>query len=323
MYADKCSNAIYFIGRWGFEKDFAQTVSPGASIEINFEGDYLLLHFNIDFNQQPFPHLWICIDNGVMTEVTVDRFIRINTENLQSSRHTAQIIFKGAVECQARWYSQLTAKISFMGAEADVFFEVNTKNRNQIEFIGDSITEGILIDAERRNSPIEANNRVYQDDVCASYGWLTDRMLNMGFVNCAFGATGTTRAGSGSVPPADEAYMYNYNGSQITHRQSKYVVINHGTNDAEASAEEYERKYRMLLKSVREYNPKAKIIAMSPFNGTYEHELERVIEKYNTDMNEKIIFVNSSHWIASEPLHPMREGHRAAANELTKVIKNL
>lgn len=46
-----------------------------------------------------------------------------------------------------------------------------------IEFVGDSITEGVLIDAECTIFTNDQLNRPFEDDVTATYAWLTAEAL--------------------------------------------------------------------------------------------------------------------------------------------------
>lgn len=74
----------------------ATTTAPGGMIEIAFQGENAILHFDIKTNQHPYPHLWIKVDNGAKIEVTLDRYLRIETDT--DENHLVTIIFKGAVE---------------------------------------------------------------------------------------------------------------------------------------------------------------------------------------------------------------------------------
>ena len=63
--------------------------------------------------------------------------------------------------------------------------ELPADERKTIEFVGDSITEGVLIDVDFYDkdsdfiSSQDQNNRCYQDDVCATYAWQTAEALNL------------------------------------------------------------------------------------------------------------------------------------------------
>jgi lysophospholipase L1-like esterase len=197
--------------------------------------------------------------------------------------------------------------------------------------VGDSITEGVLIDVDYYKgfvgaepaSYIDQNNRVYQDDACATYAWLTAERLNLRPIVMGYGAVGATRAGQGKVPPAAEAYPYNFDGSPITRPEPDYILINHGANDRGHSAEEYTEKYAGLLDVIRKMNPHAKIFALSAFCGGHHEALGKLIEEYNRANGTDVVFIDSTGWIPVEPLHPLRDGHNTVAEHLVPILKEL
>lgn len=67
--------------------------------------------------------------------------------------HTVRVIYKGAVEQQARWRAPLVGRIAFLGLEARREAVLEKDTRPVIEFVGDSITEGVLIDDGCRPYP--------------------------------------------------------------------------------------------------------------------------------------------------------------------------
>lgn len=99
------------------------------------------------------------------------------------------------------------------------------------------------------------------------------------------------------------------------------IVINYGANDASAPAEEYIKAYSGFLSLVREINPSAKIVVLSAFMGVYPKELGEMVEKYNSEQNDDVLFIDSAGWIPKEPVHPLRDGHRVIAEHLSKILK--
>ena len=151
------SKAVRFTGRWNIT-DSATTTAPGGMIEIAFQGNAAVLHFDIQTNQQPYPHLWIKVDHGAKIEVPIDRYIRIETET--NGNHIIMVVFKGAIEMQHRWYQPLIGKVSFCGFEAEQEGTLPDDFRKTIEFIGDSIIEGVLVDEEYKADSCDQLNRV-------------------------------------------------------------------------------------------------------------------------------------------------------------------
>ena len=171
---------------------------------------------------------------------------------------------------------------------------------------------------------IDQNNRVYQDDACATYAWLIAEMLNMRPIIMGYGAVGVTRAGMGLVPPADIAYPQNFDGSPITHAgQPSVIVINHGANDRGNGLVKYLEKYAVLLDVVRQMNPNATVVALSAFCGAFHAELGEMIAAYNEKNGCQVHFVDTNGWIPVEPLHPLRDGHRTVAENFVAAMKDI
>ena len=313
------SNAVRYTGRWNVTDEQAVTTAPGGIIEIAFEGNGAVIHFDIDTNQAPYPHLWIIVDNGAKVETPLDRFLRIETK--ESGNHIVKIIFKGAVEYQHRWYAPLIGKVSFCGFEAEKEGVLPEDNRKTIEFIGDSITEGVLIDFDYAPERIDQLNRVYQDDVTATYAYLTAEALDLKPIIMGYGAVGITKAGQGAVPRVSESYQYCYHNAPMDSCNADYIVINHGTNDMPKPPQEYIRGMEELLTLVRSRNLNSKIAVMVPFYGCFRSELSEFIPRYNKENNDNIFLIDTTGWIPQTPIHPVRTGHKIAADKLIEILK--
>ena len=322
MFLDIKSKAIRFTGRWDTNGDCAITTAPGGMIEVAYKGKAAVLKFNTEMNMQPYPHLWIQVDGGAKVETAVDRVIRI--EAPEDGNHVIKVIYKSAVEIQHRWYGPLIGKLCFTGAEVyGEEGELPEDNRKIIEFIGDSITEGVLIDEFYHFDQYDQFNRPVQDDSTATYAYLTAMALGMKPVIMGYGAVGVTHGGCGSVPKAADAYPYNFAGSKAKAQGSDIIVINHGANDAWGTEEAYISEYKNLLDVVRKVNPESKIVVLSAFYGVYPEALKALVEKYNAENGDSIKFIDTKGWIPKEPLHPLRDGHRIVAENLTRELKRI
>ncbi len=319
MFYGVKSQAVRFSGRWNVTDKSANTTATGGSIEIAFEGSYAVLHFDTQTNEHPYPHLWIRVDGGAKIEVPLDKYLRIKAE--EEGTHIAEIIFKSAVETQHRWYEPLIAKVSFCGFESDSEGILPPDNRKIIEFIGDSITEGVLVDAEGNPDNLNMENRVYEDDVTATYAWLTAEKLGMKPVIMGYGAVGMTRAGNGAVPRPGLSYPFCFNRAPYENSEADIIVINHGANDRGATPDEYIAFYVEFLHLLRSRNAKAKIVVLSPFCGVYVTELERTVRIFNEQNNDDVVFISSEGWIDKKPLHPFRTGHKIVAQKLAEKLK--
>ena len=319
--------SVRLTGRWDTRNErYAEATATGSYIEFAFEGKMAIAMFDVTDNAVPHLHLWIELDGGARFETPIDSYLRIDART--EGKHICRIIYKGGMEHFNRWQLPLRSKVSFVGYTADKPAELPEDNRKTIEFVGDSITEGVLIDVDYCKGgepacPVDHLCRPYQDDACATYAWLTAEALDLRPVIMGYGALGVTRAANGKVPPVPVSYPYNFEGSPISRTEPNIIVVNHGANDRPKSAEEYVEKYGELLDVIRANNPNAKIVSLSAFCGGHHEALGAFIEKYNKEKNEDILFIDSTGWVPPEPLHPLRDGHITISKHLAPILKNL
>lgn len=317
--------SVRLTGRWDIRNPrYAETTAPGSYLEFAFEGRMATAIFDIETNATPHLHLWIEVDGGVRTEAPIDRYLRVMAPD--DGFHICRIIFKGSTEVDRRWFLPLTGKVSFVGVNTDKPVAIPEDTRKTVEFVGDSITEGVLIDTDyyadgEPASYIDLINRIYQDDVCATYAWLTAEALHLRPIFMGYGAVGVTRPGQGKVPAAPVSYPYNFDGSPISRPEPNYIIINHGANDRHHAEQEYLEKYEELLNVIRSHNPHAKILALSAFCGAHHEALGTMIRAYNEKHECEVAFIDSTGWVPEEPLHPMRDGHAVIAEHLTELLK--
>ncbi|MBQ7033434.1 MAG: hypothetical protein IJN25_07240 [Clostridia bacterium] len=321
MFYKVNDTSIRFTGRWDITEKAATTTAAGGMIEVGFSGTAAVLYFDMEMNMHPYPHLWISVDGGAKIETAVDHVLRVEAPG--AGNHVVRVIYKSAVEEQHRWYKPLIGKLRFTGFEAEGTAPLPEDKREIIEFIGDSITEGVLIDAMYTFEQYNQNNRPNQDDSTATYAYLTAMELGMKPVIMGYGAVGVTKSGCGSVPKAAEAYPYNFDGSPAKAQNPAVIVINHGANDRRQPVDLYVSEYRNLLKVVRKINPDARIVVLSAFCGVYPRELTAMVEEFNRENNDSVYFIDSTGWIPEEPLHPLRDGHRIVARHLTEELRKI
>ncbi|MBQ2278083.1 MAG: hypothetical protein II333_05880 [Clostridia bacterium] len=315
------SPLIRYTGRWNVGGTEAVSTANGSYAEFAFSGECAVIEFGIGHCTIPFPRVYISADGGADIEVPVDKFIRISAED---GDHTVRIVLKGSVELQNRWLPPLEAAVSIRSLEADAFLPLPEDNRKIIEFLGDSITEGISIDVEPRFVHYGGSrDMVFWDDSTAGYAWLTAELLDLRPVIMGYGCLGTTRMGAGNIPDVCESYPYYSGGCPMESANADYIVINHGTNDRGADRETFRRQYRRLLEIVRARSPQAKIIALTPFCGALADEIREITDRFNRECGDHVYYIDTTGWIAPEPLHPTRAGHKTVARNLAEKIKEI
>ncbi len=319
--------SIRLTGRWDTTSEHAAvTTATGSYIEFAFEGRIALAHFDVFSNEAPYLHLWVQLDGGDLFEAPIDNHLRVIAK--KAGHHVCRIIYRGGAEAHRRWYAPLTGKVSFMGVQVEKAAALPEDNRPVIEFVGDSITEGVLIDMDHwqggmPKAYIDQYNRRFQDDACATYAWLTAEALNLRPIIMGYGAVGVTKSGQGAVPPATEAYLYNFDGSPITHKPADYILVNHGANDRGAAEELYLEKYAALLDIIRKRNPDSTIISLSAFCGAHHEALGKMIAAYNEKNGCHVHFIDSNGWVPVEPLHPLRDGHITISEHLIPALREI
>lgn len=310
---------IRYTGRWNVSENEAVSTANGNYAEFTFSGDTAVIEFGMDDCTVPVPHVFIAVDGGARVEVPLEKYIRISAEE---GKHTVQIILKSSVETQNRWCRPLQAATALRSLEADAFLPLPEDNRKTIEFLGDSITEGISIDNNGKYTRYGSHlDMVFWDDSTAGYAWLTAKALDLRPVIMGYGCLGTTRAGAGGVPPAAQSYPYSMDGCPLAPSHADFIVINHGTNDRGADREVFMKAYQDLLQLVRQLNPASQIIALTPFCGALAEEILTVVDTFNRKQNDHVFYINTAGWISPEPLHPTREGNKTVCRHLTEIMK--
>lgn len=327
MFVSYKDKSVRLTGRWDTtDERYAETTATGSYIEFAFEGKTAVACFDIEGNRFPFLHLWVQLDGGDMFECPLDAYLRVMAKT--EGRHVCRIIYKGGEEVYRRWYRPLHGKVSFKGVDTERPVEIGEDNRKTIEFVGDSITEGVCIDMDyfcdgEPQYDADVINRIYQDDVCATYAWHTAERLDLRPIFMGYGAVGVTKAGMSNVPAAQKSYPFNFDGSPITYPSADIIVINHGANDRRRPVDEYVVKYGELLDVIREMNPNSTIVSLSAFCGAFYEELGEYIAKYNAEHGSDVKYISTNGWISPEPLHPLRDGHITIADNLVPLLKDI
>ena len=251
----------------------------------------------------------------------MDKHLRVWAKD--SGNHIVRVLFKSANEMAHRWHQPFGGGVEFLGYDAEApGILPERRDRKTIEFVGDSITEGILID-EPLGDGIKWFGRPYQDDVTAAYAWLTAETLDLEPYIMGYGGVGVTKGGSGSVPRAQKAYPYCFAGAPVPYVHPDYILINHGANDRFSTTESYCDGYLELLDVITGTHPDSKIIVLAPFCGAHEDALEMLVSNYNARKKTDVAFIRTTNWIPKEPLHPDREGHREVSRLLSEELRKL
>ena len=314
MFISYSDPSVRLTGRFFPEKQAAVTTACGSSVELAFLGRSALLHFDISDLVPAFPHVYLQIDGGPLIESALSARLTVRTAD--AGPHILRIIFKSAVEYQNRWQFPLQAKLAFEGFEADAPAALPPDRRRTVSFIGDSITEGILIFPEQTPAGDKHLDRVYMDDVTKTYAWLTAEHFGLRPTFFAYGAVGMSKGGNGGVPKAIEAYPFYADGVPFPGEDPDLILLNLGANDRKKEAELFIPAYREFLEMIARRCPRSEIVVLSPFCGAHAGPLKEAVEAFSEEHARPVGFIDSTGWVPPEPLHPGEEGHAVIARHL-------
>ncbi len=329
-----------FFGRWDLRTaKRAVTVNSGSYVRARFSGSNLNALFDVSANQPAYnpsiekptgkgslPTIAWQIDDGKWQEAEIAETVSL-AEGLSRGQHTVMLMVRGLDEHQNRWKLPLVASVTFTGfgfakgGKLEAPFPKWRKPTLSMEFFGDSITEGVLVQ-EGRAGVVEGipYTWTWLSDARSSYAALTAMALGAEWRQVGFGATGLVRVGSGGALGALEAFNFFYEGCPRDDWQADVVVVNHGTNEPSIPPQEYQELYTRYIKLIRTAYPKAKIVALRPFNGSQEANIKAAVEACKAAGDTKVFFIDTTAWYSGS-LHPNAEGSILLAEKLVKALK--
>ena len=329
-------NAYRFFGRWDLRTaQRAVTVNSGSYILARFSGPGLRATFDVSVNQAhcvctaqgSFPTIAWRIDEGKWQEAEVAPTVKL-ADGLTRGRHSVMLMVRGLDEHQSRWKPPLVASVTFPGFDLAKGGKLEAplpqwrKPALSIEFLGDSITEGVVVQ-EGRAGVVEGMPFTWPwlADARSSYAGQTALRLGAEWRQVGFGATGLARAGSGGAPGALDSFDFFYAGCPRDAWQPDVVVVNQGTNEGPMPSSEYQPLYARYLAMIRQAYPKAKIVALRPFCGAQEASIKAAASACQAAGDARVYYIDTTGWY-NGPLHPNVTGSAALAEKLAHALKS-
>lgn len=188
----------------------------------------------------------------------------------------------------------------------------DVSSKNQILFLGDSITEGQLMTA--------GNFSGLNSDKAFPH-LVTDSFTDYICIQNGFGGTGMLVGGNAGMPVAmqcltnisrDRVATYDYD-------KIKLIVINYGTNDVNKNdVEGFKTAYKTYIEYIKSKFTNAKIIIIRPCTKVvYEQQITEISEEENVYLCEV-----SGSVTKTDSVHPNEAGHQVIANSLIQFIQN-
>jgi lysophospholipase L1-like esterase len=316
---------VQLSGRWDRRRpDRVITVNSGSYVIARFEGRSITARFDLTRNKPPVPTIAWKFDNDAQwRESEIAASVELG-KDLKPGPHTVWLVVRGLDEHQPRWAEPLTASVTFLGfelSESGKFLDPPPEPKLKIEFLGDSITEGVLVHKKQPSRETWA----WQTDGLQAWPAQTALRLGAQWRQVGFGAVGVTKSGSGGVPPAPDSFNWFYEGCPRDDWQPTLVVINHGTNDRNASSEQFRAAYANYLARIRKAYPEAKILTLRPFAGTHADDIRAEVKARNDMGDKRIAFIDTTGWVDrddfTDGVHPNAGAGPKVAEKLSKLIK--
>jgi lysophospholipase L1-like esterase len=313
-------------GRWNVTTPGkAVTVNSGSHVTATFHGSGVSAKFDITSNTGNRPTVSFKIDGGDWVEKEIGATLELATD-LSVADHTVALFVRGMNENEARWTPPLVASTTFLGFDVEGGNLVKTPRpeRTKIEFLGDSITEGVALHSQGPQGQTTPN---WRTDGPRGYAALTALALNAEWRQVGFGRQGLTIVGNGGVPKAQDAFNWFYAGVPRDDWQPDLVVINQGTNDRGAGGETFAPLYLSFLGLVRTAYPLAKIAALRPFVGDYGAEISAQVAARKAAGDSNVFYVDTAGWTAqgdfTDGVHPNVSGSVKISEKLVTALAEL
>lgn len=264
---------LYSPFNWGVTAEAAKTINAGAYFKVLFSGTSCRLTTDSSANVKPYSQFWARVDGGAFVQYTLATGNPEFTvaSGLVKRKHLLEVVIKSSSETIDRWVKQRTG-VTFTGLVLDTGATVTAPARKPFNILiyGDSITEGVRV-----NGYVGITDDTDRNDALQVYSWLLSQELPAEVGVVGFGATGLTRAGSGSVPALGSSYQYLWAGQprSFADPEPDLIIYNEGTNDGSSIT----AGMTAVVKALRKAAPSARQLLLLPFNGSHAAELKAVV----------------------------------------------
>ena len=299
----------YFAGRW-FEKKINGikhhvTLTDGSAFYFLISGSE---SFDVNFTvitSKEVPYFAYSIDGGepVRQHITESKVVLPD-----SGKHTVRIIADGMTESENKWRDEKGFALkSVVPAQGGTVFGIRPRNK-VVFYYGDSITEGVrALNMSATSNGNSATN---------AYPWFCSEKLGAVTYSVGYGASGITVPGSFNT--FKEAIDYNSLGRPVDDGViPDVIVINHGTNDRNASEETFKTELIRAVQRLREKYPDVPVVYMIPFNQSRAQTIAEAMSSF-----ENAYVVQTAGWniTYTDIYHPNPAGAKIAGENLAEEL---
>jgi lysophospholipase L1-like esterase len=308
----------------------AISVNTGSTILANFKGTSATLHFSTAHYPLQLLTLWLQLDDQDWRVVNPAEDLDVSRAPLADREHLLRIVVKGFREWESRWDPPLANSVVFRGISLPTgggLLDPPSRPKLVIEYLGDSITEGVLVLAEGPRDRRPRERWPQFSDGRRTWAYQSALLAGAEPRIVGFGRLGLTIHANGGVPPGIYSFPYIYNGVPIDKgRQPDAVVVNMGTNDRGASSEVFAPLYKAYIERIRKEYPKARIFCLRTFVGAHAESVPGVVNLLRGAGDTAVYYVDTTGWIdaaahTTDGVHLNLEGNRIAAEKLAAILK--
>lgn len=304
---------LAYEGHWGRTAEAAITVNSGSRLGFRFTGDSVHVLFDVSSITVP-AQIHVSVDSGPKQLYAVDRS-DLEIRATGRGPHTVELSVKDVFSRANRWTPPLETGVVLTGVQGRLLPQ-HVRHTRTFAFYGDSITQGVMALCDVNTSDCA--------DGTAAYPTLVADALHASLTQVGFGRQGVIQTGNGGVPAASDAYGWNYAGSRADpDRRADVIVVNQGTNDTAWGPDEFRAAYRAYLDTLRTAAPRARILALRPFNGAHAEDIAAVVAELADARTE---FVDTTDWLSAADrdfngtVHPSAQGHHKVADRLIALL---
>jgi len=304
---DASNPKLNYYGRWQIGK-LAVSINSGAMVEFAYTGNSCALVFDVrGFTY--FPAIFVQVDNGAVARNVLSAEVSTVTVTplfntlpagkppfaaVSSACHLVRFWVAAhslyLTPARGQQWATLVGACRFKGVCLGGGELVSLPYcSNQIEFIGDSITQGLRLLYTGTDDDI-GTQMPY-----ANWPQIVADLLGLKPIVTGFGGQGISATGTCGAPPVNTAFPFVYDGAAWTPSvKPKFVIIYHGTNDGIPETA-FQAGYTMLLETVRQAYPSARIFAVCPHNIIrYAGAIKNAVAAAN---DPGIVFLDYSHGV--------------------------
>lgn len=299
-------------GRW-FQKNIAGgkyyfTSTDGSAVYFKVTGSkYVDVKF-LSNTAVSVPYFAYSVDGGKMKRQSISNG-KISVGNTKT--HYVRLLIDAISEYEDRWIGEAGVAVKSIKPVTKEGVVTAIKPQNDIiAFYGDSITKGVrALNMELTPSGTSAVH---------SYAWYCAQKLKMVPYYAGYGGSGIFE--TGSFQKCYDVIEKFSAGRKADKFNADVVVVLHGTNDVYTYGDIYVSEYQKVLNLLHSKFPKAKIMAVIPFNQIHADEIRAAA----ASCSKWCSVVETSSWnlTYTDGMHPNAKGSEKAGKNLAKIISS-